>query len=234
MSKTLSTKCDDSKISIAMDDLSYPHCVWIEDNQAKYSRFYAGEWRNAGDQSVVLSSENTIQVSKNCIGFDDSGNPFFALLDGNSISFMSWNGSSWTREVAWTGTTGEIPLTWSVTWAGFYVLVVVVDDSESKTIYAVDKSSGSWGIPEGILIPDQDNTSIELKISKVAFGIYSFWTGKNESLGTSWIGHAIWDLNTQEWLYTTNKQIELSTVEGDIAGIDFVVNEELMSSESSD
>jgi hypothetical protein len=233
MSTILSVNCDDSHISMAMDDLSCPHCVWIEDNKAKCAKFYGNEWRVAGGTATALSSSNSLSISKHCLGFNAIGNPFFSILEGDDLVVVSWNGISWEKETAWAGVGSQDPIAWGVVWASAYVLIVITQNAGIKTIYAVDKSTGTWGTPIGIAIPEQDNIDSELKISKVASWVYAFWNGKNQTSGESWIGHASWDINGQTWVSQPSKKIERSIIEGDIGGIDFAVYNEMESSSSS-
>lgn len=231
MSRILATQCDDSKIAIAMDDMSYPHCVWADGNNVKYARFCGDEWRVAGGTAIAMSFSTPATVSRHCIGFNRDWNPFFAVLDGMDMVLVFWNGVSWTREVVWT--LSNVPLSWAVAWSGFPVVIAVAVDEGVKKIWAVDKSTGTWGAPSGTPIPVQDNDEMELKVSRVSSWIYSFWNGKHNDSGTSWIGHAAWDTEEQSWICLPSKKIAMSAADGDIGGIDFVVWDEMESSSSS-
>lgn len=233
MSKTLVVNCDDSRISMEMDEFSSPHCVWIENNNVKYSRFYGNEWRVLGDTATALTSLSTLSIKKHCLSFDSAGNPFFAILEGEDLVVVSWNGISWKKEIAWTGIESQNIISWGIIWVGFCVLIVMAQHEGVKTIYAVDKSIGNWEVPIGTSIPVQNNVDSELKLSRVASWVYAFWNGKNTLSGESWIGHASWNTDNKSWVFQSNKKIERSITNGDIGGIDFAVYDDMESSSSS-
>lgn len=233
MNKTLIVNCDDSHISMEMDEFSSPHCVWIENNKVKYARFYGGEWRVLRGTATALISLYNLSIKKHCLSFDSAGNPFFAILEGEDLVVVSWNGFSWTKETAWAGIGAQNAISWGTIWVGFYVLIAIVQNEGVKIIYAVDKSTGNWGAPSGTTIPTQDNVDSELKLSRVSSWVYSFWNGKETLSGESWIGHASWNTDGQNWVSQSNKKIERSITNGDIGGIDFAVYDETESSSSS-
>ena len=224
MSRILATHCDDSKVSIAMDDMAYPHCVWVDGKTVKYARYCGDGWRTAGGTVVVTTSQNDVSVSRHCVGFDSDGNCFFVFLDGDDLVMCQWNGVLWSREVIWAGAEGYGLLAWSVAWTDAPVVLAVTND---QNIWATDKSTGSWGTPESTPIPSSDNETVELKATRVSSWIYAFWTGKDSSSGTTWIGHAAWDVDGQDWVFLPNKRVEMSVDDGEIAGIDFSVWDEL-------
>lgn len=220
MNNILKTNCEYSNICVAMDSTAYPHCIWMDGLNIKYARFYSEEWRLAGGQPIAFSSENTLLISKHCLGFDENGNPFFVVLDGKDLVLVSWNGCLWAKEVVWENASSEDVLAWGVCWMGFYFVVVITSNNGGKKIYAVDKSTGTWSSPSGILILPQENSNIELKTSKVSSFVYAFWNGKKD--GNAWVGYATWDTDTKSWIYPPSK-IQTSEIYGDVSGIDFSV-----------
>jgi hypothetical protein len=231
MSKVLGTNCSDDSISFAMDDMSFPHCVWVSGGFIKYARFYGDEWRISDDAATIISSANTLKISKHCVGFNN-GNCFFAYLDGNDLKLASWKGSYWSTEVVWANLAGISPLEWAVTWTGFPVVIVATGTADNQTIWEMDKSGINWSSPVGTSMPNQDNVSFELKAAKVASYVYVFWNGLNESSVTAWIGHTVWDVEAREWVYQPSKQVEMSAINGTVLCLDFVVGNELLSSSS--
>lgn len=227
MSKILPTRCDDSKVAMAMDATSYPHCVWADGKSIKYSRFYGEEWRLVAGTAVVTTSQNNVSVSKHCIGFDDYGNCFFAFMDGSDLKLTRWSGITWVTDTVWAGVQEQDPLAWSVAWNGFPIVVVITSSSGTKTIWATDKSSGSWGTPNGLPIPPQDDGQVELKVAKAGDWAYMFWNGREISSGTAWIGHAAWSFVSEEWKASPTKKIAMSAFDGEIASIDFTTSREV-------
>lgn len=221
MSLTLPTSCEDSQVSIAMDDLGYPHCVWTDGDNIRYARFYGDGWRTAGDSAIAVSSSN-LSVSRHCISFDAVGNCLFAYMDGLDLKLASWNGSTWSTETIWQNAGSGDALAWTLTWAGFPVAMVITRGYGNRVIFCTDKSSGSWIAPIGISLPAQDNDIIELKSAVVSNWVYAFWTGRNNASETSWIGHAAWSYETVEWIALPSVLVSMSVEEAEISGIDFI------------
>lgn len=229
MSKILATHCDDSKVSIAMDDMAYPHCVWVDGKTIKYARFCGDGWRVAGGTAVAASSSNDVSVSRHCIGFDGDGNCFFVFLDGVDLVLSAWNGASWSRDVVWAGA-GNYDLTaWSVAWVQAPVVVAVTGDQQ---LWVTDKCLGTWRTPESTPMPAYDNDLVELKAARVASWVYAFWTGRDDATRMTWIGHAAWDVDAAAWTYVPSKKVQMSVDDGEIASIDFSVWDEFESSSS--
>jgi hypothetical protein len=218
-----------------MDSLSYPHCVWTNGTTVKYARFYGQEWCIAGGTAVAYTSSETISLSKNCIGIGENGNCFFALLDGQDIKLCSWDGLQWNIETVWAGANSNDVLAFAVTWVEYPVVTIFTKNYGNRSVWVVDKQTGTWSSPARIVVPPQDNDQVELKAIKVNNLVYLFWTGKSLSSGTSWIGHTIWNAASRTWLSLAEKKVLMSEAEGDIAGMDFVVGYEgeTSSSESS-
>lgn len=227
MSKILPTNCEDDKISMVMDHMSHPHCVWIEGSTIKYARYYGDGWRFAGNSSVAYSSENELSLSPNCVGVDDNDNCFFVFMDGEDLTMISWNGFSWSSEIVWSNAVAADITTWSVAWARAPVVTAI-----GSYLWATDKTTGSWSIPSSLSFTTSDELTPTIKSARVSSRVYVFWTGKSDSLKTSWIGHAAWDVDSQQWVYTSSKQIQMSASEGEIIGMDFVVCDEIDSSSS--
>jgi len=221
MSKILKTQCEDSNIAITMDDLSYPHCVWVDGDEVKYARFYGDEWRvSDGDATVFMSTD--VSLSDRGIGIGENGECFFVVLDGQDLKMLSWDGIQWTTETAWENAGNQDVLSWAVTWAGFPVLTVFTRSYGNKSIWVTDKWAGTWSNPERVVVPKQDNDTVEVRVTMVSNVAYFFWNGKDLESGESWIGMAYWDTNARTLSSPTGNKILLSVANGDISGIDSV------------
>ncbi len=227
MSRILATQCDDSKMAMVMDDLSCPHCVWVDSLDVKYARFYGDEWRLAGGTAVAMTVPVSASVSKNCVGIDGNGNCFFAVMDGSDLKLCSWSGMSWTTETVWGGAGSNDVLAFGVAWADTFPVVAAFTRSlGNSSVWAIDKKTGSWGEPADVVVPPQDNEIVELKVAIVAGMAYLFWNGRDDTSGESWIGHTIWNPTTHQWLSRPSKRVEMSAKQGHIAGIDFATSYE--------
>ena len=224
MSNILRTQCSDSQVAMAMDDLAYPHCIWTDGLSVKYAKYYGEEWRTIDNTAIAFSSSGPVSLSKNCIGTNDNGECFFALLDDQDLKVCSWNGKEWITETAWENANSGDVLAFAVVWTGFPTIAVFTRSNGSRSVWIVDKSSGSWCISEGVSVPPQNNDIVELKTTRVLDAVYLFWNGK-DLFGESWIGHIEWDTVLQAWESTADK-IALSEATGDIAGIDFTAIDE--------